>query len=127
MKVTGDMINSEILFNGRIKGMFMSILFFREMMLRMTRGLSKTVLARNTSHKMNCEEVVIDKNCGGKVRTLIYKSLHPEKNAVGLLWIHGGGYAIGAPEMDVKYIEKLIAATNCIVVSPDYTLSTEKP
>ena len=127
MKLTSDMINSEIRFSGRIKGMFMNLLFSGETTLRMTRGLAKTVLKRNRSHKLNCEEVIIVKKSGGKVRTRIYQSLHPEKNAVGLLWLHGGGYAIGAPEMDVGYIEKLIAAANCIVVSPDYTLSTEKP
>ena len=44
-----------------------------------------------------------------------------------MLWIHGGGYAIGAPEMDIGYIEKLIASANCVIISPDYTLSTEKP
>jgi len=127
MEVTGDIINSEIRVNGRIKGMFMNLLFSSEATLRMTRGLAKTVLTRNTSNKLNCEEVVIDKRVGGKVRTRIYKSLHPKEDAVGLLWIHGGGYAIGAPEMDVGYMEKLIAAVNCIIVSPDYTLSTEKP
>ena len=95
--------------------------------MRITRGLAKTLLKRNTSHKLNCAEVFIEKKNGGKVRTCIYKSLQPKEDAVGLLWIHGGGYAIGAPEMDVGYIEKLIAATNCVIVSPDYTLSTEKP
>jgi len=29
--------------------------------------------------------------------------------------------------MDIGYIEKLISAINCVIVSPDYTLSTEKP
>jgi acetyl esterase/lipase len=29
--------------------------------------------------------------------------------------------------MDVGYAEKLISATNCVIVSPDYALSTESP
>jgi len=127
VKISGDMINLKIRFNGKIKGMFMNLLFSGETILRVTRSLAKTVLKRNTSQRLNCAEVFIEKKSGGKVRTRIYKSLHHEENAVGLLWIHGGGYAIGAPEMDVGYIEKLIAATNCVIVSPDYTLSTEKP
>jgi len=127
MKVTRKMINSEIRFSGKIMGMFMNILFLNKTVLRKTRKLAKKVLMRNTSDKLNCAEVFIKKRSGGTIRTRIYRSLHPEENATGLLWIHGGGYAIGAPEMDIRYAENFISTANCVIVSPDYTLSTEKP
>jgi len=81
MKVTRGMINPEIRIRGKIKGMFMNLLFSSETMLRMTRGLAKSVLMRNTSHKLNCAEVFIKKKSGGKVRTRIYKSPHPKENS----------------------------------------------
>lgn len=127
MKVTWGMINKEIRLSGKLKGMFMNILFSSEKMLLMTRKLAKKVLLRNHSDLLDSREVYIDRKSGGAIRTRIYRSLNPAEKATGVLWIHGGGYAIGAPEMDIGYAEKLISATNCVIVSPDYTLSTEKP
>ena len=127
MRVTGDMINPEIRINGKFKGMFINILLANESVLRKSRKLMKKALIGKTSKKLSCDVVHVEKKDGGKVRTRIYKSLSPEENATGLLWIHGGGYAIGAPEMDTGYMEKLISSANCVIVSPDYTLSTEKP
>ena len=45
----------------------------------------------------------------------------------GLLWIHGGGYAIGVPEQDFSFIESFVLASGCVVVAPDYTNSTDAP
>ena len=127
MKITGDRIHPEIRFIGKIKGAFLRVLFANERLLRKIRTLSKKALIRKTSKMLKCEEVFIDSKDGRKLRMCVYKPLHPEENATGLLWIHGGGYAVGAPEMDIGYMEKLIAAAHCVIVSPDYTLSTEKP
>ena len=127
MRITGDMINSEIRLSGRFKGFFISILFSCETILRATRKLQKKVLSGKTSSKISCEKIFIEKRNGEKLRTCIYKPLRPKENATGLLWIHGGGYAIGAPEMDTGYAEEFILTTDCVIVSPDYTLSTEKP
>ncbi|WNB84814.1 alpha/beta hydrolase [Cellulomonas sp. ATA003] len=44
-----------------------------------------------------------------------------------VLWIHGGGYAIGTPEQSRATAERLVAASGCVVVLPDYRLSTEAP
>ena len=45
----------------------------------------------------------------------------------GVLWIHGGGYQVGSPEMDDKLCEKFVLEANCIVVSVDYRLAPENP
>jgi len=121
------MINKEIRLVGRINGFFMNILFCHERVLYMTRKLAKSVLTRSKSNKLDYNGVFIEKRNGGNVRACIYKPFDPIEKAVGVLWIHGGGYAIGAPEMDIGYFEKLISTTGCVIVSPDYTLSTEKP
>ena len=127
MKVTSDMIDRELRFRGRIMGLFMNVLFFRELGLWITRRLAKKVLMGSRSNKLEGREVFIDKRSGGKLRVRVYRSLRPAEKAAGVLWMHGGGYAVGATEMDIGYIENLIASANCVIVSPDYTLSTEKP
>ena len=49
-----------------------------------------------------------------------------EKPAPDVLWIHGGGFALGAPLQDFGFID-LFVSLGCTVVSPHYRLSTEAP
>jgi acetyl esterase/lipase len=44
-----------------------------------------------------------------------------------LLHIHGGGYVMGAPEMDVARNIELVRATGCAILSVDYRLAPEHP
>jgi acetyl esterase/lipase len=121
------MINSEIRLVGKIKGTLIDILLANEKRIAKIQKTLKKIMLGKTSKKIKCEEAYIDKSGGGKLRVCIYKPLDLQGDAAGLLWMHGGGYAIGAPEMDIGYAEKLISAADCVIVSPDYTLSTEKP
>lgn len=45
----------------------------------------------------------------------------------GILWIHGGGYAFGVPEMDSRLIAGFVRRSGAVVVAPDYTRSLERP
>lgn len=66
--------------------------------------------------------------CGGRtLRLCIYRPLTQAKDTPGLLWIHGGGYALGFPEQDEVFIRRFISAVPCTVVAPDYRLSAEAP
>lgn len=73
------------------------------------------------------KQIYIDREDGSKLRVCIYLPKTKYKNAIGLLWLHGGGYAMGAPEQDIVFIKEFMKKTNCVVISPDYTLSVEKP
>ena len=73
------------------------------------------------------EQRWITRKDGGKQRICIYRPKNVQEEMPGLLWIHGGGYAIGMPEMDENFIKNFIEAQNCVVVAPDYRLSGEKP
>jgi len=61
-----------------------------------------------------------------RLRLLIRKTRNPGKRVPGVLWIHGGGYATGIPETAYLTMARF-AVKECVVVSPDYTLSVEKP
>ncbi len=41
--------------------------------------------------------------------------------------MHGGGYAMGNPEMSVATYKRLIAQSDCVIIAPDYRLSIETP
>ena len=44
-----------------------------------------------------------------------------------LLWIHGGGYVLGNPDIDDGLCEQFVIAANCVTVSVDYRLAPEYP
>lgn len=72
------------------------------------------------------EERILRKD-GSKLRICIFKPLKPKENVPGVLWLHGGGYALGAPEQAEMIAKRLIDVCNCVVVAPDYRLSIEAP
>jgi len=62
-----------------------------------------------------------------RLRLCIYRSFEPRPKAVGLLWLHGGGFALGLPEQTRGYYRNFIDAIGCVVVAPDYRLSVQAP
>ncbi|GAA3566758.1 alpha/beta hydrolase [Amycolatopsis ultiminotia] len=64
---------------------------------------------------------------GSTLRVLVYRSATHRPDAPGLLWIHGGGYASGAAELEASAFTPLILGSGAVVVAPDYRLSTEAP
>ncbi|MCP1309514.1 alpha/beta hydrolase [Paenibacillus tyrfis] len=44
-----------------------------------------------------------------------------------MLWIHGGGYVMGHPDMDDELCERFVQTAGCVVVSVDYRLAPENP
>ena len=62
------------------------------------------------------------------MRLLIVRPENQKKPVPGVLWIHGGGYATGFPEM--AYMSRAIdLVTKCgaVIVCPDYRLSAKAP
>lgn len=71
------------------------------------------------------QQINIPGNDGNVIRLCVYtpKNRRSDTSMTGLLWIHGGGYAIGVPEMENITIARFIDVHDTIVVSPDYRLS----
>ena len=55
---------------------------------------------------------------GSMLRLTVYAPINRKFNAPGLLYMHGGGYGLGVPEMNEKLFNLLIETTNCVIVSP---------
>ena len=54
----------------------------------------------NLALRVKYEEKYITREDGSKLRLCVYTPKEQKKDVPGLLWIHGGGYALGAPEQD---------------------------
>lgn len=75
---------------------------------------------------MRVEPITIQA-CGHPMRMCVYRPIEDVANTPGLLWIHGGGYAMGFPEQDERFIRRFIETVPCTVVAPDYRLSGKAP
>lgn len=117
-------IHPELRLTGRVTHFFFP--HFNRFTLKLTAklsGISKIRLKRKTSFKQE----TIQRPDGSRLRLCIYTPKEPRENVPGLLWMHGGGYALGVPEEDEGFFEPFIEKTGCVVVAPDYTLSFSKP
>ena len=125
-KITKEQIHPEL----RKKGIIIRWLLpcFKESTFRKANTLQNRFMKGKWSGKQSiCTFMEIPRGDGSNLRLLVCSPLQKKQNVPGVLWIHGGGYAIGLSEQDVSFIERFILASDCIVVAPDYTLSTEKP
>jgi acetyl esterase/lipase len=71
------------------------------------------------------------KRCDGKPMKLLIvkpKDFSKENRKTGVLWLHGGGYMVGYPEMVfMSRAIDLVRECGAIVISPAYRLSIQKP
>ncbi|MGX4588318.1 alpha/beta hydrolase [Paenibacillus chitinolyticus] len=64
----------------------------------------------------------------GEMLVKIYEpSQRTSAKLPAMLWIHGGGYVMGHPDMDDALCERFVQAADCVVVSVDYRLAPEHP
>ena len=61
------------------------------------------------------------------VRVRIYEPAKKTQECPGLLFIHGGGYILGNPEMSDDNCQQLVLEIGCVIVSVDYRLAPEHP
>ena len=77
---------------------------------------------------LKCEEREIPgRNGSHKIRVRIFKPLNMTDKLPGMLYIHGGGYITGIPEIFLDVIKRFMEAKPCVIVSPDYRLAMDAP
>lgn len=64
---------------------------------------------------------------GSERRVVLYERPDRVRPSGALLWIHGGGYVIGAPEGDHELCSRIALELGVLVVNVDYRLAPEHP
>ena len=119
-------IHKDIRLIGGILRMFMPV-YTKEKLVPLSDKCAK-LMAGHWLGRSAAESRWVQREDGTQLRLLICRSKKGSKPlATGLLWIHGGGYAIGAPEQDFLFIDPLVGDGSCVAVLPAYTLSARKP
>ena len=120
------MIDPELRRNGMIMGMLLRLK--TPAAFRRLDQLGRWMLKGRKPMHLKATETSIARRDGSRLRLMIYESRQPtaQRRPV-LLWIHGGGYLMGMPEQDVATYERLIAASDCVIVAPDYRVAFEAP
>ena len=131
MRVTNKMIDPQLRFTGRMFKLMLGKKFESVEGVRKRAenpGLLDKLISRMVPKPrgFHVEERWIPRPDGEDMRILVRKPLHPQTNVAGILHIHGGGYHMGEPELDM-HSAKYIELGNCVIVSPEYRLSVEAP
>jgi acetyl esterase/lipase len=125
MQVTNKMIHKELRFLGIVLRTIFP--FFNERFFKWYNKIVDILMKGKCGNKLNYEQKWIKRPDGSDMRICIYSPKIPKENVPGLLWIHGGGYAMGIPEEGEVFIKKFVLAGNCIAVAPDYRRSMDFP
>lgn len=119
------MIDKELRAYGRVFRIFNRS--FTERRLRLFNRLSRLMAGRVRDTEIGYAQEWITRADGSKMRVCLFYPKAMSENMPGVLWLHGGGYALGTPELALWAAKKLIAANPCVVAAPDYRLSVEAP
>jgi acetyl esterase/lipase len=126
MRVTLQMIDPEL----RLAGIAARLLFrpsegFFRLLWRLDRRMHGS-----DAPGLECGQRWVDSlDEGVRVRVRTYRA--PGRSGgsklPGVLFLHGGGYAVGSPEQFVAAYRMLVRTRDCVVVAPDYRKSLEAP
>ncbi len=94
-----------------------------------TLPIGRRMLGRPTacSSGVTSREVEVTASGGGRVRTLVYEPAGRTRPSGAVLWIHGGGYVMGTPEMSNDWCSRMARELDALVVNVDYRLAPEHP
>jgi acetyl esterase/lipase len=125
MKIKTHMIHHEL----RTRGIILRFLLgdFTPEKLRTMNWVLRQIKIPVWNRKIRVRQTWILRKDGSRMRICIFTPREHRGNLTGVLWLHGGGYAIGAPELAFSIAKKLITESPCVVVAPDYRLSIQEP
>lgn len=129
MKISRKMVDKQLRFRGMLLNRLVtkkSEAKFVESMHNSKKTMDKRFRGKDVEG-MDNSEVLVSNADNSFVRVRIYKPQYEVKRVPGVLWIHGGGYAQGVPEMSGEMYKRLIETNDCVIVAPDYRLSIEAP
>ena len=96
---------------------------------RFVHGLMRRGAGKDFDNLDCAEHLVPAIDDGPEVRLRVYapENREADKRLPGVLFLHGGGYAFGIPEMNAGDFKSLMDTRECVVVAPDYRKSIDVP
>src|SRR5690554_2833420 len=129
MKVNREMIDPQLRRRGFFLDLFMKSRseegFLRSM--KWARRLTSLMKGRGKKGLKKKEAHLLRKD-GSRLRLCIYEPMEkPDSLVPGIVWLHGGGYALGIPEQSAGTCKRLMDTRPSVILAPDYRLSIEAP
>lgn len=133
--ISDEMIDSELRSTGRTIRRVLP--YFTPSSIRWANRATRLLNGVNYTH-LRYEQRHLRRPDGSRLRVCIYRpkakfagklggANQSSVPVPGILWIHGGGFALESPELEAFYFEKIVDATNAVLIAPDYRKSTEAP
>lgn len=96
--------------------------------LWLIRLLISLIPAAKKPEDVSIQNIKIDnKDKSAKIRLRIYQPVKRTNAAPVLIWMHGGGYIIGKPEMEDALCIQFVQELGISIVSVDYRLAPKHP
>lgn len=126
MKISKDKFHPELKSLPLVARVF-TFLLSRRFGFRLFDKMSKQIEGKITKGLINEKRFIKSNHGGPDIRLRIYrKENHTEKLPV-VLYLHGGGYAVGAPEESAEIMKGFMYKRPCVVVAPGYRKSQNEP
>lgn len=126
MKITQDQFHPELK-PIPLAAKVYSFLLKRKSGFRFLNTTFKLLEGKNTKGLINEKLSVKSNNGGPDIRIRIYRPENNTQKLPVMLYLHGGGYAIGNPEQAAPLIKEFIRTRPCVVVAPGYRNSLTQP
>jgi acetyl esterase/lipase len=101
--------------------------------LQARRNLMRDATQRGRTARGADERVRIDETVGSGpigspgLRLRVYRPTDVRASLPAVLYLHGGGMMMGAPEQEDSLAEQIAGEVGCVVLSPAYRLAPEHP
>lgn len=90
-------------------------------LVRMSKGQKVKSVVNETTH------VPSTTTKGHSIRTRVFRPEGVNKPLPAMLYLHGGGYMMGLPEMANVFYEDILKRRDIVIFAPDYRLSQKDP
>jgi len=126
MKITKDQFHPELQ-SIPLAAKFYSFLLKRKSGFKFLNTTFKLIEGKKTKGLVN-EKLSIKSTKGGPdIRVRIYRPENNSEKLPVMLYLHGGGYAMGNPEQAAHVIKEFIETRPCVIIAPGYRNSHTKP
>ena len=126
MHVSKEMVNEELR-KSFLPAKWIAFFLSKRWMVSLINKLGAGLSGKSIEGLHSEERFIPSRNGVDQIRVRIFRPKNELGELPGFLYLHGGGYMIGKPEMYLDTIKKFIDAKPCVVIAPDYRKAIDAP